>query len=61
MELPKIIAWVVKKILGCRDTIMKESSLHGDLSHILAMCQRGDKYQIRKMHYSLLPQLSKVS
>lgn len=47
-EIPKQVAWVVKKIFGCRDTVMQAISLQGDLNHKLAKCQNKGQISDKK-------------
>nr|XP_016456151.1 PREDICTED: uncharacterized protein LOC107780147 [Nicotiana tabacum] len=60
VNAPKQAAWVVRKIIQCRDVIMENQQLIGSLSDRLkTVCCLG-KFQIHKLYIAMLPRFDRV-
>lgn len=60
-NVPKQAAWVIRKILQCRESIMGNMKMVGNLYDRLgAVCSMG-KYQIHKCYIAMLPCYERVS
>ncbi|KAH0650557.1 hypothetical protein KY284_030469 [Solanum tuberosum] len=61
MVSPSNAAWVVKKIIDSRQSLMTQHFFQGSIHQTLARMVQGDKFKIQKAYVAMQPQLPKVS